>query len=280
LAINIEAPVSKIFVALDPTRMVQPALEKAEGIAERGCAELHLYCCCYDSGLAFDEIAKQATVERTRLWLDRLAVPARSLGWRVAVDVAWNPEWRSAIASAAAASSVDLVVKTADRYTALARHFMKTVDWALMRDLSCPMLLVSPTTHAAKAPLLAAVKPEPRDEAEISESTRIMAVGHRLALLFGAELHAVTALESDERGPDLQDLAQDFAKEWRLPPSRVHVVDGPAHEAVAEIAERIGAGMLIIGCASESDGEPASIMGDTAQRVIDAFQSDIVVVPA
>lgn len=270
-----EPPVRKVFVVLDPTRMIQPSLEKGEWIAQRNQAQLHVYCCCYDSQLAFDQLAKQATLERTRQWLDRIAAPARERGLEVVTEVGWSPEWRDAIVAAANESGADLVVKTASRHTPLARHLMKTADWALLRNASCPTLLVSPTEPASNRVVLAAVKVRPGDDGYSALNERVVAMGHRLARVLGGDLHAVTAY----RGEGIYFDRQRFADVCRLPRNRVHSAEGAAHRAIAEVAEEIGAGVLVIGCKNGQADERSGIVGDTAARVIDAVRSDIVVVP-
>jgi universal stress protein E len=272
-----ETPLRKVFVVLDPTRMIQPSLEKAEWVAERNRAKLHIYCCCYDTQLAFDQEAKQATVERTRRWLDRIAGPARERGLEVVTEVGWSPDWRDAIVAAANESGADLVVKTASRHTPLARHLMKTADWELLRNSACPTLLVSPTEAASNRVVLAAVKVRPGDPTYTALNEQVVSMGHRIARVLGADLHAVTAY----RGEGIYFDRQKFADTCRLPRNRVHSAEGTAHKAIAEVAEQIGAGVLIIGCANGSKAdERGSLIGDTAQRLIDAVRSDIVVVPA
>jgi nucleotide-binding universal stress UspA family protein len=258
-----ETPLRKVFVVLDPTRLFQPALEKAEWIAERNKAQLHVYCCCYDTQLAFDQAAKQATVERTRRGID------------VVTEVGWSPDWRDAIVSAAAESGADLVVKTASRHTPLARHLMKTADWTLLRSSSCPTLLVSPTEPATNQVVLAAVKVRPEDETYTALNEQVVTMGHRLARVLGAELHAVTAY----RGEGVYFDRQKLANACGLPRNRVHAAEGAPYRAIAQVAEEIGAGVLVIGCANGALEERGSLIGGTAQRVIDAVRSDIVVVP-
>ena len=271
-----ETLLSKIFVVLDPTRMFQPALEKAEWVAERNHARLHVYCCCYDTQLAFDQNAKHATVERTRRWIDRLVAPLRERGLAVVSEVGWSADWREAIAAAATKSGADLIVKTASRHTPLARHLMKTTDWTLLRNSSCPTLLVSPTEPASDQVVLVAVKVRPEDETYTALNEQVVKMGHRLARVLGAELHAVAAYRGDGVWFDRQKLASACG----LPRNRVHSVAGAPHRAIAEVAGEIGAGVLVIGCASGHGREEHSLVGGTAQRVIDEVRSDIVVVPA
>ena len=49
----------KLFVVIDPTRMVQPALIKSERIATKHDASLFLYCCVYDERLVDHEAEQQ-----------------------------------------------------------------------------------------------------------------------------------------------------------------------------------------------------------------------------
>ncbi|MBN1237114.1 MAG: universal stress protein [Gammaproteobacteria bacterium] len=274
--IEVEVLLRKVFVVLDPTRLFQPALEKAEWIAERNGAELHVYCCCYDTQLAFDEIGKRATVERTRHWIERLIAPARERGLDVVTEVGWNPDWRDAIVAAATESGADLVVKTASRHTPLARHLMKTADWTLLRSSACPTLLVSPTEPASNQVVLAAVKVRPEDETYTALNEQVITIGHRLARVLGADLHAVTAY----RGQGVYFDRQKLANMCGLPRNRVHAAEGAPHRAIADVAEEIGAGVLVIGCANgPAREERGSLIGGTAQRVIDAVRADILVVP-
>ena len=52
MAAAAEPLVRSVFVVLDPTRMVQPSLERAAWMAEQSGARLHLYCCVYDPLIA------------------------------------------------------------------------------------------------------------------------------------------------------------------------------------------------------------------------------------
>src|SRR5690606_24764663 len=174
-------------------------------------------------------------------------------------------------------SGADFIVKTASRHTPLARHLTKTVDWTLLQSPCGPTLLVSPIESVADKVVLAAVKVKPGDELYTALNTQVVAMAHRVARVLGADLHAVTAY----KGEGVYFDRQKFADVCRLPRNRVHPAEGPPHRAIAEVAKRIGAGVLIIGCANSiQNGERSRVLGDTAQRVIDAVRSDIIVVPA
>lgn len=268
--------VRKIFVVVDPTRLVQPALEKAEWIAEANGASLDVYCCTYDSHLAFDHDAKQVALEKTRAWLERICAPTRAKGVDVTTRVEWDADWRGKIVAAATAANADLIVKTSARHSQLARHLMKTSDWSLLRSLASPTLLVNPNQPVNNRVVLAAVKLKPNDEVHFTLNERVIRMAHRIAAALDADLHAATVYRGDEIYFD----RQRFADSCGLPRNRVHAAEGAPHKGVAQIAGEIGAGILIVGCANgEARERGGAMLGDTAQRVIDEVNADVVVVP-
>ena len=267
------AAVRKIFVVIDPHRLVQPALEKAEWLAERNSAELELYCTVWDPADG-DAKRQQQLVERTRAWVERIAAPAKAAGLRLGIRVEANEDWRSAIAAAASGSDADLVVKTASPRGALRRRFMKTSDWTLLRSCARPVLLVNEHQSDNPRVVLAAVKVDPADPVYVSLNARVIDLAHRIAGLLEAELHAVTVYRGDGMWFD----RQRFADACRLPRSRVHATEGSSYEGIAEVAGTIGAGVVIVGSAPRPTG--GAIIGATAERVIDEVDADVVVLPA
>lgn len=262
----------KIFVIIDPRRLVQAALEKGEWLARRGGAELELYC-AVDPEQAADAEAQAGLIERTRSWIERLIEKPRQEGLELSVRVEAHRDWRAAIAQAAAASGADLVIKTASPRGPLRRRLMQTADWTLLRNCSRPILLASPTQIGVPKTVLAAVKVRPEDDVYAELNRRIIDLSHRIAELLGAGLYAVTAY----RGEGIFFDRQKFADACRLPRNRVHAVEGPSYEGIAEVAEKVGAGVVVVGIAPR----PArgSILGATAERVIDEVPGDVVVLP-
>ena len=108
---NPSLQVRKIFVVIDPRRLIQPALEKGEWIARRNGAELELYC-SIDPESAADAAAQARLIARTQSWIERLIEKPRQDGLKIFVRVEANRDWRAAIAHAASNSGADLVIKT------------------------------------------------------------------------------------------------------------------------------------------------------------------------
>jgi len=263
----------KIFVIIDPRRLVQAALEKGEWLARRNGAELELYC-SVDPEAAADAEAQARLIERTQSWIERLVEKSRQEGVKMTIRVEANRDWRAAIAHAASASGADLVIKTASPRGPLRRRLMQTADWTLLRNCSLPILLASPNQVGLPKTVLAAVKVQPDERVYVELNRRVIDLSHRIAELLDAELHAVTVY----RGDGIFFDRQKFADECRLPRNRVHAVEGPSYEGIAEVAEKVGAGVVVVGSAPRPTR--GSVLGTTAERVVDEVPGDIVVLPA
>ena len=271
-----EAALERVLLVIDPTQLVQVALEKAEWIASRNDAELRLYCCIWDAGLEDDEAAARTVVNNTKAWLERIAILSREGGLSVTIEVEWHPDWRSQIAAAAARCDADLIIKTAVKHKQLTRQLLRTSDWTLLRDSSCPTLLVNPKQSGDSSIVLAAIKLTPNDQAHVILNERVIQMSQRIAVAVGADLHAVTVYKGD----DMYFDRQKFADSCGLARNRVHAAEGAPHRGIAEVSEQIDAGVLVVGCAASQSPERGVIIGDTAQRVIDEVAADVVVVPA
>jgi nucleotide-binding universal stress UspA family protein len=266
----------RIFVVINPESLVQPAFERAEWIAARTGAVLTLYCCIGENGTGADDPAAQFAVERTTRWLQRFADWARDYELETEVQVEWNSAWRDRLPVAARESQADLVVKTVSRHSGLGRQLRQTADWALLRKVHCPTLLIDPQRPPQPRKVLAAVKLKPDTSQYEILNHKVVAMAHRVATALEGELHAVTVY----RGDDMYFDRQRFADSCGLPRNRVHSIEASPHKGIARVAEQIGADILVIGRAHAAGDEGGSMIGDTAERIIDDIDLDLVVVPA
>ena len=265
----------RIFAVIDPERFVQPAFERAEWIAARSGAILHLYCCLGEEGIPPDDPRARFAVERANRWLERLTSEAGEYDLKTEIEVEWNPDWRERIAEAANESGANMIIKTVSRHRGLARQLRTTGDWAVLRKARCPVLLIDPARPPQPGKVLAAVKLNPvQDEySELNDS--VLSMSHRIAGALDAELDVVTVFKGDQMYFD----RQRFADSCGLPRNRVHTREGAAHKGIAAAAKELGADILVIGSANRNVKDSGSIIGDTAERIIDAVDTDLVVIP-
>jgi universal stress protein E len=268
--------IEKILVVIDPTRLIQPSLNKAEWVASRNGASLHLFCCVWDPDVGGNEDARAQIVEQTESWLQRLALSTREKELDATVQVSWDADWRQRIAAAARESKADLIVKTVSRHSFLQRRLTPTSDWTLLREASCPTLLVDEARPANPKVILAAVKLDANDETHTILNDRVIATAHRIANSVQGELHAATVYKGDGVFFD----RQKFADRCQLPRNRVHAEEGTPARGIADIANRVNADVVILGCAAKHAPGRGVVVGYTAQRLIDEVDTDVIVIPA
>jgi len=265
----------RVFAVIDPERFVQPAFERGEWVAARNGAVLHLYCCLGEDGIAADEPVAQFRVERAKRWLERLTAEAGETKLEIEIEVEWDPKWRERIAGAAEACGADLIIKTVSRHSGLTRQLKTTSDWTLLQNAICPVLLIDPSRPPQPERVLAAVKLNPDSETYSVLNEQVVAMSHRIAGALDADLDAVTVYKGDQMYFD----RQKFADSCGLPRNRVHAVEGVPHKGIAATARDLGSDILVIGRASHNVKGSGTVIGDTAQRIIDAVDTDLVVIP-
>lgn len=273
---------TKIFVVLDPKVMEQAALTWGEKIAldlkkyRSDDARLHVYCCIDDEAASprrGEDLAEAvaAAQERVRHWIERLVVHTRSSGIDVAIEVEWNKDWRKAIVAAVARNGSDVVIKNMTQHARLVRLLRDTADWRLLRDCRCPVMLVKTPQPYDIHKVLVAVKPSPDDVYEAA-NTNILEAARSIAEDLGADLHAVTCYKSDTL-PDWQR----FADSCKLERQQVSADIGVPEKVIAATATEIEADLVVI--ARVARPESKSLLGDTARKVIDQIDTEVLVLP-
>jgi len=273
---------TKIFVVLNPKIMEQAALTWGEKIAldlkkhRSDHARLHVYCCIDDEATSLrreedlDEAATAAQ-RRVRQWIGRLVMHTRSLGIDLTIEVERNENWRSAMVAAVARNGSDVVIKNMTQHARLVRLLRDTADWRLLRDCRCPVMLVKTPQPYDIHKVLVAVKPSPDDVYEAANAN-ILEAARSIAEDLGADLHAVTCYKSDAL-PDWQR----FADSCGLERQQVTADIGVPEKVIAATASEIDADLVVIARVARSESK--SLLGDTARKVIDEVDTEVLVLP-
>lgn len=300
--------IRRILVAVkDPAARALPAVNKAAQIAKGLRAQLTLF---HDiatplyaealQGRSVDLASLQREVQTARReQLEKVAARIRKHGIDVDVAADWDYPPYEAIIRKAQRISADLVV--VENHHGSGRHparwLLAYTDWELLRLCPIPVLLVKnrrlyhrPRVFAAVDPSHAFAKPGKLDR-------QILRAGAQLVHALRGELHALhvfnpplalmpalpdgplvdmeSGREESERGArrKLEDLVDGFD----VKPSHCHLETGRPSESIAETAKREHCAILAMGVVSRS-GIKRFFIGNTAESVMDAVNSDILVV--
>lgn len=270
--------IQKIFVVIDPTTDKQTALTRAARVAGQNSAvTLHVYEAIYGThDNADNEALQRAELSRHRAWVESLVEPIRAVGNEVTVEVEWANNWRDAIAPAAERAAANLVIKAASSHSGTGRRLLKTSDWTLLRNSHCPVYLVKNDSIEATAKILVAVDMQRNDDLHSQLNEKVLAYGR--ALVEGipdSSLHAVTAYPN----PDNFVYPGDLATKVGIENSQAHAIEGGPESVIPEVAQEIGASIVVIGTAAR-EGIKAAVLGNTAEKILDAVDSDILTINA
>lgn len=270
--------INKVFVVIDPTTDQQTALERAQRMVERNSAlGLHIYCAIFSSATSGDlEGLKRVEISRHHAWIEELVAPIREQGATVEVEVEWTSQWRDALAPAADRCGANLIVKAAGSHWAAGRRLLKTSDWTLLRNAHCPVYMAKGKVLDSGATILVALDLKKEDDLHSSLNERVIGIGQNLGKnVSEATLHAVNAYSSSER----YVYPEDLARKLDIPNNQAHTVEGQPAKVIAEVAQEIGADLLVIGNASRQ-GAKAVMIGNTAEKLLDAVDANVLVVNA
>ena len=266
----------RFMVIVDPTQASQPAFERALQSALMCGAGLHLYTCvCRPPGLAEGEV-HEASLERFRSEVEgsmhALASRVAAAGLEAGVEVGCAGDFRQEMVQAAARVRADLVFKYAEPHSSVQREQRETADWLLLRLSPCPVLMVKDRRDWSARRVLGAVNLGSHDLAHIKLNHQVVSEAQRFAQDFGAEAHFVSAYPDQNRAPD----RHDFARLCGTDIARAHTRHGPAARVILEVADAIGADLVMIGTVARS-GLLGTVVGNTAERVLDESPADVMV---
>ena len=266
----------RIMVIVDPTMDEDPAFERALQSARMTGAHLHLYSCACKPPVVAEGEAWSEAMERFRgdvlASLGELAARAEAEGIGASVELSCAPDFRQEMVQAAARARADLVFKYSFTHNTAQREARDSGDWLLMRLAPCPVLMVKNVHDWSSRRVLGAVNFGSHDLAHIKLNNQIIGEAQRFAHDFGSEAHFVAAYADQNRAPDRVELARVCG----VAPERMHTVQGAAASVIRDTAESIGADLILIGTVARS-GLMGTVVGNTAERILDETRSDVLV---
>lgn len=267
---------TKYLVVYDPTQEAQPALARMVDIAENTAVEVQVYCCIHDDiprgGDRDAEIAKRISAQEEVV---NAAVSfLRDKGLPLAVEVEWKSNWYEGVVRASERHAVDGVVKSSRKHSAAQRRLKRTSDWTLIRECSCPVLLVKGDGSNRAHTILAALDTRGDQESYRTLNQKILDMCREFFDQTDTVVHYISAYKELSERPDRGSLI----RACEVPGEQVHIVMDEAHDAIVKTAAEVGAGMVVMGTSARS-GLSAMLNSNAAEKVLDEIECDLLVMP-
>lgn len=272
------ATISKILAVIDPSTDNQIALVRAGKIAGRNeNIAVHVYEALYSNQENSDKDAlRRVETARHQAWLDSLVAPLRESGIKVDVEIEWTSAWRDAIAPAAQRAGADLIIKAATAHSGAERRLLKTSDWSLLRNAPCPVYQIKKDAISQNIKVLMAIDVSRTDALHSKLNELVMDYGKSLLVgAEGASLFVVNAYPNSEKFIYKEDLAEKTG----VDPANAYTVEGLPEKVIPEVAEQVQADIVIVGTAAR-EGLKAAVIGNTAEKLLDAISTNILTVNA
>ncbi len=285
---------NRILVIIEPGEGPQLALERAVQLAKYAESELELLLADYnpylEDGYYFDPIQAQKLRyehgDAQLLRLEALARPLREQGLEVAVATAWGNPPYAEIVNRVRDTKPALVIKSARHHHKIARLLLSNEDWELVRYCPAPLLLVKSTPWPAKPLFLAAVDPDHMHDKPAALDEKIMHCAQGLAAISGGDVHlfhsgwipplsGVYPLVPDARN-EAARLAE-IAEAHNICKTHCHWSDRDVVHSLPESAQKLKASAVVMGAVSRSRLDRI-LIGNTAEKVLDGLECDVLVV--
>lgn len=268
-----------ILVVFDPTREQQPALDRAAAIAEEAPSQLHLFACIHEEVTGTENAGEAREQQRgllaaMDLRLEQATEPLLDRGIRVSTELEWDRDWYHAVVRASVRNAADVVLKSSYKHSAAQRVLKRTSDWTLIRECLCPVLLVKEGEQADPRKVLAAVDIRAKEGSYEDLNKQILDVSKRIMDANGAEVHFINAHKDLASFPDRNALMRACGTDS----DRIHIRLGKPDDVIVEQAKELGVSMVVIGNSART-GISAAIRGNTAEKVLDQLDCDLLSMP-
>ncbi len=293
------ASLKKLLVVNDTLTGMPEALSKAALIEHYTGAEVEIAEVIWDTieEEPLNEPDKANLIEAftaaERHGLNRLLEPySDRIAWSEA-RVLWNKRTDDAIVEEIKSQDVSLVIKPGARY-GLIDHLHAPLDWRIIREAPCPVLISQSDAWATGGAVLAAV--DIADTAHQELNDKILQVAQTIAQTLAADLHvccvysdlgqSVNALQvamdyegikEDMRLARETALAETLARLEMQDSTITHIEEGKPATVIAHRAEALGATVTVMGTAARS-GIGKLVLGNTAEDTLTHLQGDVLTV--
>ncbi|WP_338513134.1 universal stress protein [Pseudomonas poae] len=267
--------IRSILVIIEPEQADSLALRRARLIAGVTGAHLHLLVC-------------DRRHEHSAL-LSQLKAGLREDGYSVTTEQAWNDSLHETIIDVQQAEGCGLVIKQHMPDSPLKKALLTPADWKLLRYCPTPVLLAKTSTPWSGGVILAAIDVGNTDSEHRALHDSIIDHGFEIASLAKAQLHVISAHPSPmlaAADPTFQlretiaaryrEQCKAFQAQFDVDDAHLHIEEGPADVLIPFAAHKWQAAVTIIGTVART-GISGALIGNTAEVVLDAVESDVLV---
>ena len=294
---------NRVLVIFDAAHNQQTALLRAVELCRSTSASIHIVSTLY-STINFingeilvetEEILRQRLMARRTAEIDSAIAAIDADNISFTREVLWTPSGADEITQLCAEQNYDLLIKTASRHFRLEGFIHTPLDWQLLRDCPCPVLVVTEDAWPKGSTILAAIDATTDETEHQALNKRILDHASAMGRMLDDTVHAATAcpplpvvveMEYSAVDPTLySDKMQHYAEQRSreviansaIADDNMHVVVGNPEIALCELAEQLDSRMIVIGTVARK-GLKGYLLGNTAEQILYYMHCDILAI--
>ncbi|MDP3856914.1 MAG: universal stress protein [Stagnimonas sp.] len=295
----------KILVLIEHSSPSSAAVRRAIALARSGRAKVSLCLFVHRASIdaighlngAIAELARESLLSEARLWLHRQLQLLKDAGVEASAEALWQRPQPAPMLAKVRQLQPDLVIKDIQLETLPQRLLLNPLDWHLLRDSGCEIMLVNPESGPLPQRVIAAVDPLAAEHVAGQLNERIVQAARDLARLSDCPLELVHAFEGMAPLTAVDPLGQgaiytelyeqsrelsrqrfhDFANRQGLPAECLHLLHGAPWMALADYAGEQPGDLLVLGSV-QHHGLGQRLLGSTAERILDSAHCDLLLV--
>ncbi|SIS93802.1 universal stress protein [Neptunomonas antarctica] len=171
------------------------------------------------------------------------------------------------------------------------KGILAPLDWQLLRQTPCPVLLVKRDSLWEGGQIMAAVDPLSRKKSCLQLNLSVLMMAAVISQEAKATLDVIVSYSPPMLGAEPENqsssLSADKAstaahallKGMQIEPATYHIGEGPPEYWIPKVAEEQHAALMVIGTHGR-DGIKGALLGNTAERILDRLSCDVLVLRA
>ncbi len=278
----------------------QPALHKAQQIADASQRPLHVLVNAYSSAMVravgIDQERQNAARQQIHgAWEKRIRhLTDREDG---ELSILWQKDSMEALRDSIIALQPGMVVVHTSAETGLRRHLFTPRDWQLIRKAPCPVLCVHGRAWSSSPRVLAALDPGNEAQQDDPLAIRVLDAANEIARHLGGSLRACHVLDEmddsmimlvSEAIPDYAGGMDEVRRFYRerflkfgaargLGPDQMTTLTGPVAATLGKYCDDQDMDVLVVGTVHRNLPERV-LLGATAESVITRASADVLVI--
>lgn len=298
------ATYQNMLVVIDPNQDDQPALRRAVYLHQRIGGKITAFLPIYDFSyemttlLSPDErgAMRKGVISQRSAWIRQQARYYMEAGIPIEIKVVWHNRPFEAIIQEVISGGYDLLLKMAHQHDRLESVIFTPTDWHLLRKCPCPVWMVKDKPWPENGRALVAVNlasEEPYHDvlneklvtdtlglAELVDHTDVHLVGAYPATPISIAIELPdfdpSVYNDAIRGQHLLAM-KALRQKFGIDEAHTHVEKGLPEEVIPSVADRLEAGIVVLGTVGRT-GLSAAFLGNTVEQVIDHLRCDLLAI--